>query len=58
MTRQTTVVSICSGIESVTERAKILRCPKCKRRRQHDALHRYDSTLFKCRKCGHTGWTT
>jgi hypothetical protein len=42
--------AICDGIEE--RRIRIAHCPKCKQRRRHTVLLRYDSAVYKCGKCG------
>ncbi len=44
--------AICDGI--MRQFVKVLRCPKCRKRRRHTVCERYDSFLFICRTCGVT----
>lgn len=49
----TAEIFICSGI--LKERKPlILPCRKCRKRRKHRILERYDSFLAVCKKCGST----
>lgn len=41
--------NICDGIEERTYR--MLSCSKCKKKRKHELLWRYDSVVFRCGKC-------
>ena len=42
--------AICNGI--LKTKRRIVRCPKCKRRRLHRVHERYDSFLWVCATCG------